>query len=268
MNKWSHDGPKLTIIALAWREAEHLEVCLRSVATLARLTLADTLIIMDSKGDEATMQVAQRVAQRVVVADFVNFAAQRNRGLDLAQTPWVFFIDPDERCTPQLAKEIANVISNPDCAAYRVPRRNILFGRWVRHTGWSPDYQIRLLNRERCRYDEGREVHEFPGVDGETGTLESPLVHYNYETWRQFLQKQRHYVNLEARALHSAGYRARPRSLIGQPLREFKRRFITYKGYRDGTLGLALSIAMALYKAETYRRLWRLQAKENVMRDA
>lgn len=257
-------SPQLTVIALAYKEAKHLELCFRSLVPLIKLAGAETLIIMNSNSDDAAREVAERVAQRVVVSEFVNFSTQRNRALYEANTPWVFFIDPDERSTPQLAKEIVHILTNPECEAYRVPRRNILFGRWVRHTGWSPDYQVRLLNRDKCRYDERREVHEFPTVEGETGTLESPLVHYNYETWRHFISKQRGYVNLEARALHAAGHKARPRSLVGQPMREFKRRFITYKGYKDGTLGLALSIAMALYKAETYRRLLVLQRKERI----
>jgi len=118
------------------------------------------------------------------------------------------------------------------------------------------------------RYEETREVHEFPVVDGFTGTLRSPLVHFNYDNWGQFFKKQREYASLDARALFAAGRRARLRSIIGQPLREFKRRFIDYQGFKDGLLGLALSLAMAAYAAETYRRLWRLQKRHGESRSA
>jgi hypothetical protein len=144
---------------------------------------------------------------------------QRNRALELADADWVFFIDADERCTRQLAPEISEALRSGTHAAYRVPRRNILFGREVRHTGWWPDYQVRLLRRDRCRYDESRQVHEFPSVDGSIGSLSAPLIHFNYTTWRQFAQKQLAYAALEANSLYQNGERVRPRSFIGQPLR-------------------------------------------------
>ena len=247
--------PALTVVALAWREAAHLSACFKSVEPLKRLAGARTLVVLNSDADSCTTAVAQRVADRVVVSPFVNFSVQRNRGLDAAATEWVFFIDSDERCTSWLAREIVEAMGKEDYAAYRVPRRNILFGHEVRHTGWWPDHQTRLLFRERCRYDEARDVHEFPIVNGRTGTLTQPLIHYNYRSWRHFIEKQSAYAKLDAKALYRAGRRARPRSFIGQPLREFKRRYLDYEGYKDGPLGLALSIAMALYRLETQRRL-------------
>jgi glycosyltransferase involved in cell wall biosynthesis len=202
--------------------------------------------------------VARSAADRVVRSRFINFSAQRNRALELATSRWVFFIDIDERCTPSLALEIARTVAHGDCTGYRVPRRNILFGREVKHTAWWPDYQIRLLRRAHAHYDESREVHEVPVLEGPLCDLKEPLIHFNYRTWRQFIRKQRAYAPLEAAALHAEGMRARPRSLVGQPLREFKRRFIEHEGYRDGLLGLALSLAMAAYRGDVYRRLWLL----------
>jgi glycosyltransferase involved in cell wall biosynthesis len=249
----------LTVIALAWNEAEHLKACFDSLRPLIELTRARTLIVLDADADAQTTEVARQVAERVEMSPFVSFSAQRNRALEFASTEWVFFIDADERCTSELAQEISRALTRTDCDAFRVSRRNILFGHEVRHTGWWPDYQLRLLRRSRARYDEMRQVHEFPQVEGEICTLLEPLIHFNYGTWGQFFRKQRSYGPLEARALYDLGQRARPRSLLGQPLREFKRRFFDYKGYRDGLLGLALSIAMAVYRADISRRLLQMQ---------
>lgn len=254
---------RLTIVALAWNETRHLQGCFESLQPLIQHTGAETLVLFDSAGDDATLRLARQVADKVVIADFDNFARQRNRALDIARSRWVFFIDPDERCTPRLAQEIAQAMDAGRCAAYRVPRRNILFGHEVRHTGWSPDYQLRLLERERCRYDESRLVHELPTVQGEIGTLKARLIHYNYDTWGQFIAKQSAYSDLEAQALYATGRRASIKSLIGQPLRELKRRLIDYKGHRDGILGVALSAAMALHAAQTYFKLWNLQRRED-----
>ena len=253
----------LTIIALARNEANHLGPCFKSLRTLTSQPGVRTLIVLDSRADNATQAAAHAVANQVIVSEFVNFAVQRNRALDAAQGEWVFFIDADERCTPALAQEIAKAVSQQSqYAAFQIPRRNILFGHEVHHTGWWPDYQIRLLKRDSCRYDETRKVHELPIVKGKTGTLTKPLIHYNYQTWQQFINKQWAYAKYDARVLHASGRRARPRNMLGQPLRELKRRLIDYQGYKDGPLGVTLSLAMALYVAETYRQLWKLQSRE------
>ncbi|HET9495722.1 MAG TPA: glycosyltransferase family 2 protein [Chloroflexia bacterium] len=256
----SNNGPTgLTVVALVWREIEHIGPCFRSLQPLLSRTGAETLIVLDDEADEATEAAARAAADRVVRSRFVNYSSQRNRALELSETNWVFFIDIDERCTPALAREIAETLTTGDCAGYRVPRRNVMFAREVRHTGWWPDYQIRLLRRAGARYDEAREVHEVPVLSGPLCDLREPLIHLNYRTWGQFLRKQRAYAPLEAAALYAEGIRARPRSLFGQPLRELKRRLVDYHGYRDGLLGLALSLAMAAYRADVYRRLWLLQ---------
>jgi (heptosyl)LPS beta-1,4-glucosyltransferase len=257
----SPDRLLLSLVALARSEAKHLRECFASFEPLREAVTSEALIILDSRADEETRRVAAEVSERIVTSEFRSFPTQRNRALQGAHGDWVFFIDPDERCTSQLAREIVEVLREPTHAAYRVPRRNYFFGREVRHTGWWPDYQVRLLKRELCRYDEEREVHELPVCAGTVGTLASPLIHYNYENWRQFASKQRAYTKLEARSLHQRGRRARPRSFVGQPLRELKRRLLDYQGYRDGALGIALSLAMALYALETQRQLWLLQRR-------
>jgi glycosyltransferase involved in cell wall biosynthesis len=255
-----NDEPStLTIIALAWREANDLEPCFASVRPLVDSIGARTLLVLDHQADEATAAAAHRAAERVVTNRFEHFAGQRNFALSYADTEWVFFIDADERATPELCGEIARAITGRECGAWRVPRQNIFFGREVRHTGWWPDYQVRLFRRAGTRYDETRKVHELPTLDGETCTLLNPLVHYNYRSWGQFIEKQRGYAPLEAQALYAGGARARPRSLVGQPAREFWRRFVQYRGWKDGLLGLALSVAMSAYKFEVYRRLRALQ---------
>ncbi len=249
----------LTIVALARNETEHLRPCFRSLKLLIESTKAETLIIFDSRGANETLDVARALADHVVIAGFEGFANQRNRALDIANTRWLFFIDADERCTLALASEISHVLKQGTCAAYRVPRRNIFFGREVRHTGWSPDYQIRLLQRDFCRYDLARQVHEVPIVHGKIGTLRARLVHYNYATWGQFIAKQRAYSDLEVQSLFRSGKQVGLKNVIGQPVRELRRRLVDYKGYRDGPLGFALSAAMGIYVLRTYIQLWRMQ---------
>ena len=251
----------LTVVALAWREGEHLAKCFASIQRLVELANAQALVVLDASADPATSKIAQKVSRRVVTNKFESFPRQRNFALDAVTTQWVFFIDADERMTRPLAEEIAVVLRTGTEAAYKVPRRNVFFSKEVRHTGWWPDYQIRLLQVDKCRYNEAIQVHEVPDVQGTLGTLSNPLIHFNYDTWRQFISKQRFYAPREAQALYAAGHVAHLHSFLGQPVREFKRRFVDYKGYKDGVLGLSLSLAMAAYKLLVYWYLYRLNRR-------
>src|SRR5581483_8822710 len=119
----------------------------------------DELLVLDSESTDRTREVAAAYTDRVLVQRFENFSRQRNRALAAARGEWVFFVDADERASPALAAEVRRAVAGTDLAGYWVPRRNIILGRWIRHAGWYPDYQLRLLRRDCAHYDEAREVH-------------------------------------------------------------------------------------------------------------
>jgi hypothetical protein len=122
-----------------------------------------------------------------------------------------------------------------------------MMGRVVRHAGWFPDYQLRLLERCAAHFDPLRPVHEVPLVDGPVGHLREPFVHFNYASLSEFIHKQERYCPLEAERWVAAFGRPRLKTLLGQPLREFWRRYVDLRGYRDGGLGLLLSVLLAYY---------------------
>src|SRR5258708_7254396 len=123
-------------------------------------------------------------------------------------------------------------------------------GRVILHAGWFPDYQLRLLERTAAHFDPVRVVHEGALVDGPVGHLSAPLVHFNYRSLGEFIAKQERYSPLEAQRWLGRFGRPRVRALIGQPLREFWRRFVQLRGYREGWLGLVLSLLLAYYAAK------------------
>ncbi|HUS14028.1 MAG TPA: glycosyltransferase family 2 protein [Chloroflexia bacterium] len=252
--------PSLSIIIMAIDEAEHLEGCISSAAGLLARRHSELVIILDGRATPAVEAVARQHTSQVHRLPFVNFSAQRNNGLARAGGEWVLFLDPDERVTPALAREIAATMAAPVAlAGYWVPRRTLMFGHEVRHAGWWPDYQMRFLRRAVAHYDEARAVHEVPQVPAaQQGHLHEPLIHYNYATWRQFTAKQRQYAVHEAQAQFAQGARARPRNFVLQPLREFRRRYWTLEGWKDGLLGLVLALAMAYYTLRMYGTLARL----------
>jgi glycosyltransferase involved in cell wall biosynthesis len=244
--------PTISAVILTKNEARNIADCLASVHW------ADEVLVLDSFSTDDTVAIAQAQGARLAQRAFQDWANQRNAALDLAVGEWVFFVDADERATPELAAEIRGVSAQDSPVGWWVPRRNYIFGRWIRHAGWSPDYQLRLLRRGRARYDPTRPVHELVLLDGEDGHLQNPLLHYNYDRLSQFIAKQNRYTSLEARELQAKSIRARPWSPILQPWREFWRRYVTLEGYKDGGHGLLLSLLMAYYSGVTYVKLWRL----------
>lgn len=244
---------EISVVVLTRNEEKNIGPCLET------LQWADELIALDSFSDDATVEIAQGMGAEVHQRRFVNYPLQRNAALRLASREWVFFVDADERVTPELAEEIRRVVDEAGFVGWWVPRKNYIFGKWIRHAGWFPDYQLRLLRRDKAWYDEEREVHELVNLDGEAGYLENLMIHYNYDTVRQFRARQQTYTDYEARMMFESGERARLRNFMLQPLRQFHWRYVTLQGYRDGWHGLLLSLLMAYYEVVRYRKLWRLE---------
>lgn len=245
--------PSVAVVILTKNEARHIEACVASAGW------ADQVVVSDSYSDDGTVELARAAGATVLQRPFEGWAVQRNAALDAVDADWVFFLDADERVTPALAAEIRQVVQGPQ-AGWWVPRHNYIVGKRIGHAGWYPDYQMRLLKRGFARYDLARPVHEVVELDGAAGHLTNHLLHYNYDTWPQFYAKQRRYAQVEATILKGRGIHPRPHNFVLQPLREFRRRYFTLAGWRDGWYGLRLSVLMAYYAGVTYvelAALWR-----------
>jgi glycosyltransferase involved in cell wall biosynthesis len=248
--------PKLIAAILTKNEKRHIRECIQSVAWV------DGVLVSDSYSQDGTVEIAAQMGAVVVQHAFVNFAEQRNMALADANTmgaEWIFFIDADERATPELAREITYVIGNGSAAGWWVPRYNYILDHKMRGGGWYPDHQLRLLQVSRAHYDPTREVHEIVNLDGEAGYLQEHLIHYNYDTLAHFRAKQNRYLEFEAKILFDQGVYPRPWTYVSMPIREFWRRFVTLKGYHDAWVGVLLCALMGWYTFRTYRRLGHLR---------
>ncbi len=248
----------LTVAVLTLNEAKHIKACLESARPYA-----EELIVFDSHSTDATCELAESVGAKVYQRPWDNWPNTRNAALDAAQGDWVFFLDADERVTQAVGNEIRTAMeradANPDGPVlFWIPRKNYIFGKWIRHTGWSPDYQPRVMKKTRARFDPTRHVHELVLAEGREEYLHELLVHFNYASLAQFRRKQRRYTQFEAQILFEQGTRPRWRGLVGQPAREFFRRFIALQGYKDGGHGLLLSGLMAYYAFVRQRMLGEL----------
>jgi len=239
----------LSAVILTYNESDTIRACIDSV----RWT--DKVIVFDSFSTDDTVKIAAAAGAQVIQHRFENYTRQRNAALDSVHDDWILFVDADERSSPEQAQEIRALIADSRFDGYWIPRHNYIFGKLTRHTGWYPDYQLRLLRRAKAHYDESREVHELVVLEGEAGYLKTPLIHYNYRDLQQFIRKQERYTDYAAQEMFRQGTRVKPQNYLLQPLRHFWWRFVTLQGHRDGLHGLRLSLLMAWYEYQKYVRL-------------
>ena len=239
----------MTAVVLARDEARHLPDCLASLAW------ADALVVVDSGSTDGTPDVARAAGATVVYHAFENYSRQRQFALGLAATPWLLFVDADERVPAALAAEIRRSLATSAAAGFWLPRHNVFWGHRMRGGGWWPDYQLRLLRPDHAHYDPDRAVHEEAVVDGPTVRLTQPLLHLNYDSPRELWARQNTYARLEAQRRHATGWTRRRRQLLTMPTRAFWRRYVTLGGWRDGWTGLLVCGLMAWHEVEVLRQL-------------
>ena len=240
---------KISTLVLARDEADNLPGC------LASLGWADeTVVVVDPSSVDATESVARRLAGRVVVRPFDDFASQRNAGLAAASGDWLFAVDADERATPELADEIRRVTrtgSSP-YSGYRVPIRSVILGRRFRFSGTQHDRPLRLFRRDLGRW--AGAVHETVELRGEAGQLDRGLQHRTIPDMQTFLRKINEYTTLEALEFEREGRAFRATDLAIRPGWTFLKLYLGKQGFRDGVEGLAfcglsgLSVAVRHWK--------------------
>ena len=233
---------ELVAVVLSKDEVNHIADCVASLSDWV-----DAVIVWDSCASDQVVKLARDAGALVVCRPFDNFAAQRQAVLDSVDADWILFVDADERAIPEMVDEVRQRICEDEINGYWIPRRNFIVGYEMTAGGFSPDYQLRLLRCAKATYVAEREVHEIVDVGGKEGHMTTPLLHYNYASWPQFHEKQRFYADYEAQILAARGIRPRPHNFVLQPLREFRRRFFTLEGWRDGIQGLRLAILLAWY---------------------
>jgi glycosyltransferase involved in cell wall biosynthesis len=233
--------PKLSVTIITRNEAADIEAALQSVAW------ADEIIVVDSLSTDDTAAIARRYTDRVVVRDWPGYVEQKNYAASLASHDWILSLDADERVTPALAGEIRSALaSEPAARGFRMPRVTFHLGRWIRHTDWYPDYQLRLYDRCSAEWT-GRYVHEGVTVHGAVGSLGGELQHFAYRDIADHLETIDRYSTYAARQMHESGARAGLVRMLGHPPVAFLRNYILRGGIREGVPGLIISTLNAYY---------------------
>jgi glycosyltransferase involved in cell wall biosynthesis len=252
----------VTAYTLTFNEARQIRAVLESVKWV------DEIIVVDSFSTDGTADIAREFSARIISEKFCGFGKLRNRALASARHDWVFSLDADERCTPELAAEIRRELAAPAFDAYHVPRKSHFLGRWMRHSGWYPDYrQPQLFDRTKFRYNDEL-VHESYTLDGRLGYLREHVLQYPWDSIEIATAKLQRYSTLMAQRYAETNTRATLPKLIGSPVAMFLKVFIAQQGFRDGHHGLVLASLYGYYTFLKYAKLWELQKGKSAARTA
>lgn len=244
----------LAVCILALNEAAHIEQCLRSVQGIA----GEIIVTVDNLTTDNTKYLASRFTKKIFVQPHQDqFHRLKQWTLEQATQPWVLWLDADETVSPKLAQEIRQTLKRPQVDGYWIPRKNLIFGKWIRHANWYPDHQLRLFKGGCLRFPAQR-IHENPVLTGQAGYLKNHLIHHNYQSVGQFVDKLNRYTSLDAAYYQQELKPPYTRLFITRPIQEFINRFLAQQGFRDGLHGLALSLLQAAYELVVVIKVWEL----------
>ncbi|RJR44091.1 MAG: glycosyltransferase family 2 protein [Deltaproteobacteria bacterium] len=241
---------RLSVTVIALNEEENIVPCLESVRFSDEI-----IVVVDSGSTDRTLELARNFTDRIFIIDWRGFAGTKNFAVDQASGDWVFSLDADERVSEGLRREILDIIkADGPWDGYRVPRKNYVGNRWIRHLGWYPDYTLRLFRRGRGRFRD-REVHEEVEVAGPVGLMRTPLEHYSYRSLEEYAARQDRYARLAAQEMRKAGRRPVPGELLWRPALTFFKLFLLKRGFLEGALGLKLACESSRYNFLKYHYL-------------
>lgn len=246
----------LSVVLSVYNEEAKIADALESVKDIA-----DEIIVVDNSSTDKTSAIAKKYTKKVFIQKNspLDIDRQKNYGFSKATKEWTLSLDADERVTPELAEEIKEVIKHDSSAAYFIPRKNIIFGKEILHTGWYPDYQLRLFKSGKGTFTK-QHFHEDITVEGLKEYLHTDLIHLNYESIQQFISRNfLVYAKNEAIAKLQGGYVFSYTDVLWFPAKEFLSRYFAREGYKDGFHGLVLSLLMSAYHLLVFAYIWEKQ---------
>jgi len=247
----------ISVVINVRNEAENLFKCLRSVRDFA-----DEVIVVDMHSTDKSLEVAKKFGAKVFSYRPMKYVEPaRNFALSKATGRWIILLDPDEYLNKTLKKELKKISLRADVDFVHIPRKNIILGKWFRHSNWWPDYVIRFFRRGHV--DWKKEIHSQPTTKGNGLTLldseKLAIRHNNYTTLSQFVHRALRYSSVQAQELHKNKYTLKTSDFILKPIQEFNSRFFAAQGYKDGFHGLTFSVLQAFAIALIYIRLWEIE---------
>jgi len=250
----------VSVAMIATDEEDRIDRALASVAW------ADQVVLVDGGSSDRTPEIAREAGARVLGTDppWPGYAAQRRRAIEAAAGPWILVLDADEEVTPELAREIRDVVGTPagGPAGYEITFHTRYLDHWFGRRGWYRERHLRLARKDALRVTE-RRVHEGLEVAGPVGRLRGPIRHYSYRSVAHHQAKMAEYARLKARDLRERGRRGTPASACAHALGRLFGGYLLQGRFLDGWAGLAHELLAAEASLLAYLELWELGRGED-----
>lgn len=248
--------PAISATIIAHNEAAQIARAIRS------LSCADEVVVVDSGSTDETVKVAQSCGARVVMHPWEGFAAQKNFASSQGQHDWILSLDADEELDEAAIDSVRQWKSTtPAEAGYQFARRAQYLGRWIYHSGWYPDYKVRLFDRNKGGW-KGRYVHESVEVAGRVETLSGEILHYTCDSLAEHAQRIEFYTDLAAREMLERGERVSAIGRLLSPPWVFVNTYFFRLGILDGTQGFNIARMAAWYVRRKQAKLAQLALSE------
>jgi len=251
---------KISVVINTYNEEKNISRCLESVKGFA-----DEIVVVDMHSTDRTVEIAKKYGAQVFEREYTRYVEPaRNFALSRATGDWILLIDADEELSGTLRKKLEEIIENNVFDYIEIPRKNIIFGKWIEYSRWWPDYLVRFFKKGKISFSE--KIHEPPKTQGVSLRLEASeensLIHYNIQSVSQYLERINRYSDIQAEELIKAGYKFNWRDLILRPNNEFLSRYFSGGGYKDGLHGLVLGLLQAFSELTVYLKVWERQGFE------
>lgn len=241
---------KLTGIVPTGNEEENID------GVLSSLSFVDELMVVDSLSKDNTVEKAKKYTSVILEREYGYSASQKNWAIPQASHEWILLVDADERVTPELQKEVLEVInSNPKEVAFWIGRSNDFMGKRLRYSGWQGDKVIRLFKRDFCKYED-KQVHAEIIADGKVGELKNKLLHNTYKGLDHHIQKLNRYAEWQANDYLSRTKKLGVYHFFVKPAFRFYKHYFRGLGFLDGLPGLVVSALASYAVFMRYVKIW------------
>ena len=246
---------QVSVYIIAFNEAEKVR------ATIESVLWADEIVLVDSYSTDGTAALAESLGARVVQVEFKGFGDLRNRAIAACTHPWIFSVDADERCTAAAAAEVRAIVNDPQSLdAYWTPRRNFFMGRWIRHSGWYPNYRQPQLFRKGCLQYDQKPVHEGYALRSNKplGHMKNAIWQFPFKNMAEVMHKANRYSSLGAEKIKHK--RISMASALLHAQWAFWKHYLFKLGFLDGWAGFV--IAFGNFEGTFYRYVKALEIQK------
>jgi glycosyltransferase involved in cell wall biosynthesis len=251
---------KISVCITAGNEEPNIRRCLESA------TWADEIVVVDSFSRDRTVDICREYTDRVYQNKWLGYIGQKNLIKDLANGPWILFLDADEEISEGLRDEIKQEFESGtagDYAGYEFPRLVQYLGRWITHGDWYPDIKLRLFRKDKGKCG-GKEPHDRTTVNGRVKRLKSPLYHYTYTDIHNQMATLNNFTSISAEGKFAEGRRFGLSDVVLRPFFRFLRCYFMKRGFLDGFQGLIVAIFTGFGVFSKYAKLWEVQNAERI----